>query len=134
MDADDPSSLVPAYFDNYLSSKVCVSGELWCTAFGEIGDQILKRPEFEGKTSLDRRLQRRGIFFEYPYLMAVAFIVRDLDGVPKIYALHRVTPQYDGLAQPTALGEHETYEILDKLCDASNDDDNGNGYRFSYRP
>jgi hypothetical protein len=121
-DADDPSSLVPVYFDETAQS--CVSGELWHVGFGEVGDCIFVRPEFEGKSNLGGKLKETGVYVDNPELMAIAFIVRPLSDPPKIFALQKLTPDFSSLPNKTALDEFKIGEILYKVCDSYNDDCN----------
>ncbi len=122
LDAHDPSSLVPIYFDDQTQS--CASGELWHVSFGEMGDRIFVRPEFEGKSNLDRKLQETGVYVECPELMALTFIIRPLSGPAKVYSFQKFTPDFSGLTNQTALKEHQIEEILDQISDASNDSRN----------
>ena len=132
-DADDPLALLPTYFDAFPTSLACVSGALWHIAFGHPGDLILTRPEFEGKSNLDRRLNEAGVYLDYPELMALVFVVRSLSGAPKIFALRKLTPNFSTLINPTSLAEHEIGEILHHLCDAVNNDRNEGAFEIQER-
>lgn len=132
-DANDPSALVPTYFDASPTAQACVSGELWHIAFGQPGDQILIRPEFEGKSNLGPRLKETGVYSDYPELMALAFVTRPLNNAPKILALRKLTPDFVKLKKFTTLTEYEIGEILQQLCDAFNDERNEGAFGIQMR-
>lgn len=130
MDANRKSTLSPVFFDQEPTVRSCISGELWNAAFGEVGNQIYDRPDFEGKSNLDRALNEDGVLIEHPYLLGIAFITQSLGGAHKIFTLHRLSPDFNDLKNSTNLGEFEIAEILHDISDARNDDKNESGYEY----
>lgn len=130
LDDGDPSALVPTYF--HALPRSCVSGELWHIAFGRPEDLILARPEFEGKSNIDRRLRETGVYIDYPELMALAFVSRPLQGPPRIFSLRKLTPDFANVANP--LSEDAIGDILHQLSDAGNDDLNEGANGKQLRP
>lgn len=130
LDDPDPSALVPTYF--HALSESCISGELWYIAFGKPEDMIFTRPEFEGKSNIDRRLRETGVYVDYPELMAIAFVSRPLQGPPRILSLRKLTPNFSKVPGP--LSEEAIGHIIHDLSDASNDDLNEGGYGKQLRP
>lgn len=130
LDDGHPSAMVPTYFHSLSGS--CVSGELWHIAFGKPEDLILTRPEFEGKSNIDRRLRETGVYVDYPELMAITFVSRPLEGQPRILSLRKQTPDFSKVPEP--LSEDAIGHILHDVSDASNDDLNEGGYGKQLRP
>lgn len=124
LDGGHASALVPTYYESTLES--CVSGELWHVAFGEPNDLILACPSFEGQSNIDRRLRETGVYLEYPELMALVFMSRPLQGLPRILSIRKLTPDFSKVANP--LEEHTIGEILHGFSDAMNDDKNENAH------
>lgn len=92
------------------------SGELWHIAFGEYGDRILNIIEFEGKPNVSGKLERNGILIEYKNLIGVIFRVSPLSG-GNIYTCLCNSDRFD-----------EYGEIIVKLCDFWNDEENSNAW------
>ena len=107
---------VPVYPD-FSYSCSCISGELWYTCFGERGDLIFKPPEFEGKSNVDRRLEKNGVMKTYRELDGVVFLVVQLDGEKEIVAFHRY-------------GDSLLEEFFYTFADYTNNDMNENDYYY----
>jgi hypothetical protein len=73
-------SLLPVFWDD--RQKSIVSGELWQTVFGTVGDQIYKYPEFEGKSNLDTRLPVQGFLLgKEKHINGIVFQYSTLSGI-----------------------------------------------------
>ncbi len=58
------SALVPYYYDEHQGSGDCVSGVIWQAAFGHVGAPVMRRPEFEGKPSVEGHLDTDGLYVD----------------------------------------------------------------------
>lgn len=94
------------------------SGELWHIAFGEYGDRILNVIEFEGKPNVSGRLERDGVLIEHKDLIGVIFRVSPLSG-GNIYTCLCYSDKFE-----------EYGEIIVKLCDYWNDEENSNAWEI----
>ncbi len=118
--------LAPFAYDG-LNGGACVSGELWNVCFGMPGDPIHRTPEFEGKGSLDGRLEREGILVGSGRIDSPGVLfLRHEDGECRL----------DGLIDPYwpnewAWSSNHTEDVVWTLCRAYNDAKNSNAYLLS---
>ena len=68
-----------------------ITGELWMVAFSECGMLIQSEPEFEGKPSIEGKINRVGILAdaEFNYVAGIIFVVYDLSGKSRLLAILR---------------------------------------------
>jgi hypothetical protein len=102
--------------DNMYSSFS--SGELWHIAFGEYGDRILTAIEFEGKSNVSGKLQRNGVLIDHEKLLGVIYRTSNLSGICSYSCLIR-SKHFD-----------EYGELIIKLCDNWNDENNSNAWEL----
>jgi hypothetical protein len=121
-EAHHPCSLLPVYYDSMVKS--CVSGELWHIASGQIGNMIYCIPEFEGKTNIDRPLERNGILHEHPQLAAIAFLLNDSQAIARIFTVLNNSMQTSALVTGNIPTEFELEKIIYDISDARNDTHN----------
>lgn len=132
-DAHDPSSLTPVYYTHRSPGPSCVSGDLWQIALGRLGDQIYKLPEFEGKTNLDRPLQKEGILRQHPKLSGITFVIPELSGPSKVYTIwNPEPPPFSGKSGHT-MAANVVGGVVDQYSDAWNDRTNINGFKYSFQ-
>jgi hypothetical protein len=127
-DAYHPSCLLPVYFYDDPPASACVSGQLWHVALGRINDMIYQRPEFEGKSNLDRPLREKGILYEYPELLGISFVTHRLSEPPAIYSILNLKPQTDSLENGLTLEALDIAKLIQSYSNAWNDGDNTHGY------
>jgi hypothetical protein len=123
------SSLRPVYPETYAYKKdytEVISGELWMTAFGKKGTYIFDHPEFEGKPTIQGVMTQNGILADkdFSFLGGIFFLVYSLEGKSKVYFLHLRTKEDEWH------DEEELWELILKLADHRNDDDNTWGFRL----
>lgn len=66
-------SIQTKFFDVDLNAHV--SGELWSVAFGKVGDDIFRSPDFPGAHNSDGRLQKQGVLISHPYIKGIIYHV-----------------------------------------------------------
>lgn len=81
------------------------SGAYWNLAFGEPDHLVFGIVEFEGKPSVEGRLERLGILHAYPEIQALLLIVHPLDAEPIIYGLMRQSDDDKWLDEYKTMGE-----------------------------
>jgi len=64
-------SLIPVYPVD--DTGACVSGQLWYIAFGEIGNQMFRPPEFEGRSNMDGTLACTGVLKAHRDICGIIF-------------------------------------------------------------
>lgn len=111
-------NLLPVYFDEQMKSSI--SGQLWQVAFGHIGNQLLRPIEFEGQPNVDGCLEKEGILVGHPEISAVCF---------RFDIWHQKESRLAGLVRGKS--SPELCDLIDRICDASNDDENNHGYLLS---
>lgn len=106
----------------YMAAESCciVSGELWHIAFGRIGDQILKRIEFEGAPNTSGRLERNGILIDsHENLKALIICTSPFDKAKKTYS-----------AFATASNFEQFGALICQISDFYNDEVNSNAWEI----
>lgn len=110
---------VGRWYENLLAiyeefnPKSFVSGTLWNVVFGQEGDLIYKKVEYEGRGNIAGRLTKNGILVGYPFIKAVIFIIYQ----------HFEERKFIGFLR----NEDRDTQILSalfKICDLYNDDKN----------
>ena len=82
--------LRPTYGDHRGHIKCQpVTGELWMVAFSKPGMLIQSEPEFEGKSSIEGRIQSKGVLVDSMYVAGIIFLAYDLAGQCRPFALLR---------------------------------------------
>lgn len=86
----DNCVLCPAYSDIYTDGTN-LTGDLWAIAFGRPDTVINEMPEFEGKPSEDKLLDKCGILADPDYnsIAGLLFIIHPLSKRPDIWGLLR---------------------------------------------
>lgn len=122
------STLAPCYYQPAMGGA-CVSGVLWHMAFGKVGNQIHRPPEFEGAGTLDGELTRDGFLVDPAVAMPT----------PGLIVLHYDDRDYrfDGLYdakwvdQTGQWSNVETEEVFSVLCGDYNDRANEGACKYS---
>lgn len=118
------SALVPYYLDEHQDSGDCVSGVIWHAAFGRVGMPVLRRPEFEGKPSLEGYLDRDGLYVDAGQAFPGAGLV-----VLQRSSSRRLSY---GLRAPDTTGgdwsDEDSEEALQAMCHAWNDQTSTRGF------
>jgi len=122
------SALAPFFYDE-SNGGACVSGVLWQMAFGQLGAQIHRWPQFEGAGTTDGELQRAGILVDPAVNLPAAGLI----------ALHHDKGAYrfDGLYDTRWVGAASSWSNIDvetvvhALCGDYNDRDNGRAHDYA---
>lgn len=107
---------IAIYQEGFMKSMV--SGALWHTAFGRMGDRIYKPIEFEGQTNMDDPLQRIGILVDHLYIKGLIFAVYENFEERKYLGFFR-----------SKEGDSPAANFIASFCDMHNDDQNTEAWR-----
>ena len=118
------SALVPYYYDEPGGSGDCVSGVIWHAAFGRAGMPVMRRPEFEGKPSVEGYLDRDGLYVDagQDFPGAGLVVLQRSSGQRLSYGL-RAPGASDG-----QWSEDDSEEALHAMCHAWNDQASTRGF------
>ncbi|MBE8232503.1 MAG: hypothetical protein HAW67_02120 [Endozoicomonadaceae bacterium] len=122
-----PSCLLPVYCDDSPPYTSCETGDLWQVSFGEIGDQVYKKPSFEGEPRIGEKLSVNGILIEKENLLGIIFIISSWQNGVKIYSLKNENCLINKLNSCNGAGD----KIVYKVSDAYNDKSNTNYYKYA---
>jgi hypothetical protein len=119
------SALAPFYYNDHTAC--CVSGVIWQAAFGRLGTPVLRRPDFEGRPTVESYLDKDGLYVDAGLPFAgVGLVVLQRSSKRRL--------SY-GLAAPTTESESwsqdDTEEALGAMYEAWNDAQNRNASRLS---
>ena len=95
-----------------------VSGTLWHTAFGQIGDMIFAPIKFEGEFNVDSKLEKNGILIDYPFIKGLIFAVYENFQERRYLGFYRHNEQAGQIA-----------DFISGFCNFYNDDKNTNAFR-----
>ena len=121
------SALVPYYYDEHQGSGHCVSGVIWQAAFGRAGTPVMRRPEFEGKPSVEGYLATDGLYVDAGRPFPGA-------GLVVLQRSSRRRLSYGILASNTIGGDwsdDDSEEALHAMCHAWNDQESSRGWELS---
>lgn len=119
-------TLIPLFTDAineslaiYQEDQSFISGVLWHTVFGEIGDNIFKAA-CTGQKNIEGRLEKNGLLKEYNFLDIVCF---------RVYSLDRKSNKLVCLYKREL--EQKYFDFIE-LSDFSNDELNSNCYQLDH--
>ena len=121
------SSLLPVFYHSTPTAESCVSGELWQIAYGKIGEQVFKLPEFNGASNLDGHQMQEGILHQFPELIAITFMIPRLSEATELFTIWNIDSSHQ---QKAGLGENDIEKILYQYSDAVNDTQNKKGWKY----
>lgn len=109
--------LVSYYFDGNFS---IVSGVLWTVCFANIGHLVLKEAEFEGKSNIERPLNKQGFLIDRNYIAGVLFGCSFFKKEKKVFGI------YDGYLtfNDNKWDDMDTSEVFSKITNAYSDKKN----------
>ncbi len=99
--------------------KSLVSGVLWNTAFGKVGNQIYKQIWYEGNSNMDDTLEKEGILIKHKYIKALVFAVYKNFNKRKYIGFYRHKEQ-----------DEQVLKFLIDFCEFTNDDLNTQSYKI----
>lgn len=109
------TSCLPIYYDKQYSSLV--SGVLWNTAFGKVGNPIFKPIEHRGAKNIEGELRTNGVLISKPWIKALCFRVYWLGSNSLVVGFHRWQ-------------DTPTVRILQSFCNLINDEENCQGWKI----
>lgn len=121
------SALVPYYYDEDYASGSCLSGVIWQAAFGTVGTPVLRKPDFEGKPSLEGHLDADGLYVDVGrHFPGDGLLVLQKSSKRRLsYGLRAPIPETETWSSDDA------EEALSAMCDAWNDHGNSRGFALS---
>jgi hypothetical protein len=140
LDTYEPCCLVPAYFRPSPPVKSgssafpgeCESGLWWYIGYGQPGDQILGRSDFEGKGNLAGRVANHGVLVQHSYLIGLSVMSKPWSS--SAYRIHSLAnSERKALPGDEQFGECDPEEAVCAISDGWNAQDNGNGIRYQMR-
>jgi hypothetical protein len=119
-------NLRPVHWETH-PSPTPVTGNLWMLAFGETEYLVHSVPEFEGKPSIEGKLEKQGILLEFPFVQGLLILNQLWDQDPRMSALVR---SKDKIAWDD--DQHPISSMLQNLVgDSWNDDGDSNGFNLN---
>ena len=114
-------------YHNGVHPDCCPSGALWTAAYAKKGHCIHDIPEFEGRPTHYENWELEGFFSDFTPHPAKGFIIlhRSLSESYALGLLNSNTIQNDNEDDWT---QDDTDEVLSKLCDLTNNQENTSGY------
>ncbi|MGG6267651.1 hypothetical protein ACQ4M3_11665 [Leptolyngbya sp. AN03gr2] len=106
-----------AFFHEPILKSV-VSGLLWHTAFGSLGERVFTPIRFEGASNIEGQLKTEGILREFAWIKALCFQTYNVSRERAIVGFYRSSDE--DLILP----------LLSYFCDFTNDDLNSNAWRI----
>lgn len=100
--------LVSYYFDGNFS---IVSGVFWTVCFANIGHLVLKEAEFEGKSNIERPLNKQGILIGRNYIAGVMFGCSFFKKEKKVFGLYDEHLTFDN----NKWSDLDTFEVFSKI-------------------
>lgn len=120
------NDIAPYFYDD-LEGGACISGVIWHSAFGQVGTPILRYADFAGAPTFEGYLTKPGVYVDTTASFEAAGII-----VLDVHQSQRVSY---GLASPHEIGDgwlsDDTEEVLRRLCNYWNDQENSQSFSLS---
>lgn len=105
-------SALPVYIEKAMGKESICSGELWSSAFSQIGDNVYYFPMDYPMGNIEGRIEHNGILIEYPSIRGLVFQTESMNNDKSTLV---------GFAKAK---DYEILDLLEYLCDYYNDNEN----------